>query len=60
MCIVVCLQYLPGPGDPAGDGGAGGEAGQGGAVLLRWHRGVPGGFQEELLLPGDEHKTAGQ
>lgn len=54
------VQHLPGPRDPASHGRAGGAAGHGGGVLLSRHRGVPGGLQEELLLPGDEHTTAGQ
>lgn len=54
------MQHLPGPRDPASHGRAGGAAGHGGGLLLSRHRGVPGGLQEELLLPRDEHTTAGQ
>lgn len=54
------VQHLPGPRDPASHGRAGGAAGHGGGLLLSRHRGVPGGLQEELLLPGDEHTAAGQ
>ena len=43
----------------AGDGRAGGRAGQGGRLRLRRHRRVRRRPGQELLLPGDEHPSAG-
>ena len=46
--------------DAQGDGRAGGRAGQSGRLRFRRHRGVRRRPGQELLLPGDEHASAGR